>query len=81
MRELIGSENCQVKAGALLSELVEVYENKLSTDPMIKAVKEKTGKTHLIFIINGVVIHPNRFTETCLKDGDDVRILHPYFGG
>lgn len=81
MRALIGSEDCPVKPGALLSELVEVYEKKLSNDPMIKAMKENTGKSHLIYIVNGVVIHPDRFGETYLKDGDDVRILHPYFGG
>jgi sulfur carrier protein ThiS len=81
MRALIGSEDCQVKPGAQLSELVEAYEKKLSDDPMIQSIKEKSGKSHLIFIVNGVVIHPDRFGETYLQDGDDVRILHPYFGG
>jgi sulfur carrier protein ThiS len=81
MRALIGSEDCQVKPGAKLSELVKVYEKKLSNDPMIQTIKKKSGKSYLIFIVNGVVIHPDRFDQTVLKDGDDVRILHPYFGG
>jgi hypothetical protein len=81
VRALIGTKDCPVKAGSLLSELVDVFEEKLANDPMIKAIKEKTGQSHLIFIVNGQVVRPEQFPELRLKDGDDVRIHHPYFGG
>lgn len=81
MRALIGADDCEVKSGSLLSELVERYEMKLADDPMIKAIKEKTGRSHLIFIVNGRVIRPEKFSALRLKTGDDVRIHHPYFGG
>jgi sulfur carrier protein ThiS len=81
MRSLIGSPDCEIPPGSLLSDLVRVYEDKLAGDPMIKSIKERTGKSHLVFIVNGVVIRPEQFEELRLKVGDDVRIHHPYFGG
>jgi sulfur carrier protein ThiS len=81
MRALIGSKECAVEPGSLLSELVAVYEEKLAKDPMIKAIRGKTGQSHLIFIINGRVVRPEQYRKVRLKKGDDVRIQHPYFGG
>ncbi len=81
MRVLIGSPGCEFLAGARLSDLVAAYEEKLADDPMIKTLKEKTGKSHLVFIVNGVVIKPEMFDQIRLQTGDDVRIQHPYFGG
>lgn len=81
MRALIGSPECEIPSGALLPDLVRVYEEKLAGDPMIRSIKERTGKSHLVFIVNGVVIRPEQFDELRLQAGDDVRIHHPYFGG
>jgi len=38
-----------------------VYEEKLASDFMIKSIKERTGKSHLVFIVSGVVICPGQF--------------------
>ncbi|MBI5302039.1 MAG: hypothetical protein HY868_07865 [Chloroflexi bacterium] len=81
MRVLIGSPGCDIPPGAPLSDLVAAYEEKLADDPMIKTLKAKTGKSYLVFIINGVVIKPDMFDQIRLNAGDDVRIQHPYFGG
>jgi hypothetical protein len=81
MRALIGAEDCAVPAGRFLSELVDFFEEKLADDPMIRAIKQKTGQSHLIFIVNGRVIRPEHYAQLRLKEGDDVRIQHPYFGG
>ena len=81
MRALIGAPDCEISPGALLSDLVRVYEEKLADDPMIKSIKEKTGQSYLIFIVNGEVIKPDMFGQVRLTAGDDVRIHHPYFGG
>ncbi|MBI5030193.1 MAG: MoaD/ThiS family protein [Chloroflexi bacterium] len=81
MRVLIGSPGCEISTGAFLSDLVAVYEEKLSDDPVIKSLKEKDGKSYLVFIVNGVVMQPNMFDQTRLNAGDDVRIVHPVFGG
>ena len=81
MQVLIGSPGCEIPPGAPLSELVAVYEEKLADDPMIKTLKAKTGKSYLVFIVNGVVIKPDMFDQICLNDGDDVRVVHPVFGG
>ncbi len=81
MRALIGSADCEISPGALLSYLVNVYEEKLAGDPMIMAIKKKVGKSLLVFIVNGTVIRPERFDQIRLEAGDDVRIVHPVSGG
>jgi len=81
MRALIGSADCEISPGALLSDLVKVYEEKLAGDPMIMAIKKKVGKSLLVFIVNGKVIRPERFDQIRLEAGDDVRIVHPVSGG
>lgn len=81
MRALIGSADCEIPPGALLSDLVKVYEKKLADEPMIRAIKKKTGKSLLVFIVNGSVIRPERFDKIRLEAGDDVRIIHPVSGG
>ena len=81
MRALIGSADCEIPPGALLSDLVKVYEEKLASEPMIKSIKQKTGKSLLVFVVNGTVIRPKQFDEIRLKAGDEVRIVHPYSGG
>lgn len=81
MRVLIGAKNSEVQPGTLLSELAEIYERKMAEDPMIQATKQETGKSLLVFIVNGTVVHPHNLVTTVLKDGDDIRIHHPFFGG
>lgn len=81
MRVLVDAEGSEVAPGAKLSELVEIYEAKLANDPMIRVCKAKTGKSLLIFIVNGTVIRPDQYDTLVLQQGDDVRISHPYFGG
>jgi thiamine biosynthesis protein ThiS len=81
MRALIGSADCEIPPGALLSDLVNVYEKKLADEPMIRSIKKKTGKSLLVFVVNGTVIRPERFDKIRLQAGDDVRIIHPVSGG
>ena len=81
MRALIGSADCEIPPGALLSDLVKVYEEKLAREPMIMSIKKKIGKSLLVFIVNGTVIRPERFDKIRLEAGDDVRIIHPVSGG
>ncbi len=81
MRFIVGDKAGAVKAGSMLSELVDMIEDKLSDDPMIQAIKKKTGKSHLIFIVNGRVVKTDQISRTQLEKGDDVRVHHPFFGG
>lgn len=81
MRALIGSPDCEVSAGATLAELATVYEPKFDKDPMIKALRQDTGSSQIVYIVNGVVIDTERLSDTVLRDGDDIRIHHPFFGG
>ena len=81
MRFIVGTKECAVGPGRMLSELVDFIEDKLSDDPMIQAIKGKTGKSHLIFIVNGRVVQKEQIGRMQLKEGDDVRVHYPFFGG
>lgn len=81
MRALIGSPDCEVRAGDTLADLADFYEPLFDRDPMIAALREDTGSSQIVYILNGVVIHPEDLAATVLADGDDVRIHHPFFGG
>lgn len=81
MRALIGQPDCEVPVGAPLTQLIRVYEERLANEPMIQKMIERTGKHQLVFIVNGRVIKEHEATKVILKNGDDVRVQHPYFGG
>ena len=80
MRMII-SPASPIKPGAPLTEVVAHFEEKLKDDPMLKVARQKTGESLLCFIVNGDFIKPEDYAATLLKDGDDVRVQHPYFGG
>jgi sulfur carrier protein ThiS len=48
---------------------------------MLKTVRELTGGDQLSYLVNGRVVPAREYDTLCLKDGDDVRWVHPAFGG
>jgi sulfur carrier protein ThiS len=48
---------------------------------MIISLKASTGSSQLLFILNGTVVRAEDCRDIELKDGDDLRMVHPYFGG
>ena len=49
---------------------------------MIKTIREKTGRSNIIlFVLNGRVVQPQEYEALEIKDGDNIRFIHPFAGG
>ncbi len=81
MRIKINYEDQEVEPGTRLTQIVNMVREKKKDEPMIKAIVEKTGEDHIVFVLNGRIVRPPEYDSTLLKEGDDIRWIHPYFGG
>jgi len=67
--------------GTVLKKVTDMIRNQKKDEPMISAIKKKTGRDHIIFVVNGKVIQPDKYVSLELKENDDIRWIHPCFGG
>ncbi len=81
MKIKVNGKERRVDPGARMAAVVEEFEQSVRDDPMIISLKASTGSSQLLFILNGTVIRAEDCREIELKDGDDLRMVHPYFGG
>jgi hypothetical protein len=76
--------NCKEKEfgkGAKFIEVVKIIREAKKDEPMIKTIVEKTGKDNIIFLLNGRVVKSHEFESLEIEEGDDIRWVHPCFGG
>jgi sulfur carrier protein ThiS len=71
----------QFPPGTKFRAVAELIRRRLAEEPMIKAIKAKTGQDYIVFVLNGSIIREPAYDRTELKEGDDIRWVHPYFGG
>lgn len=82
MKLEISNTGGQIAPGTTLSMAFPEIEKKFfKKDIMVQAIEKETGKTGLVVILNNRVIPQSQFSSICLKEGDDLRIQHPFFGG
>jgi sulfur carrier protein ThiS len=81
MKVYINCRGTEFPEGTKLIEVVKRIREAKKDEPMIKAITAKTGKDHIMFVLNGAVIRPQSYDSLELKEGDDIRWVHPYFGG
>ena len=81
MKITINSRIRELPPGTKLAEVVKRVREENQDDPVTRSLIEKTGKDHLTFILNNRIILPREFETTLLKEGDEVRWMHPYAGG
>ena len=81
MKVKINYEDHEVKPGTRLVQIVKMVRKKKKNEPMIQTIVEKTGQDHIVFVVNGRIIQPSDYDSTLLKEGDDIRWIHPFFGG
>ena len=81
MKASINCKEQEFEEGTKFIEVVRLIREAKKDEPMIKTIKEKTGKDHIIFVLNGRVVQPNEYETLEIKEGDDIRWVHPYFGG
>ncbi len=46
-----------------------------------RATRPPAGQDHILFFLNGRVVTAEQFDSVELKEGDDIRWMHPYAGG
>jgi len=81
---MIARINCREQEfaeGTRFIDVVTRIRESKKDEPMIKAIKEKTGKDYIVFILNGRIVRPEEFETLQIREGDDIRWVHPYFGG
>ena len=81
MKVKINYEDHEVKAGTRLTQIIKMVRKKKKDEPMIQAIVKKTGQDHIVFVVNGRIIQPPDYDSIVLKEGDDIRWIHPFFGG
>ena len=81
MKVKINYEDHEVKPGTRLTQIVKMVRKAKKGEPMIKSLVAKTGADHIIFVVNGRIVRAPEYGSTELKEGDDIRWIHPFFGG
>jgi sulfur carrier protein ThiS len=81
MKVAVNGTPRDIEPGTRLITLVDQLEAYVKKDPMIISLIEKTGKSHLLFILNGTVVRAEEFSSIEMREGDDLRYVHPFFGG
>ena len=74
-------KDLELEPGAKLRQVVILVQDLMKDEPMIKTIKQKTGKDHIVFIVNGRIVREPEYDTLEMNQGDDVRWVHPYFGG
>jgi sulfur carrier protein ThiS len=81
MKVQIMCRDHEFEPGTTFGKVAELVRERFKDEPMIKSIKAKTGKDHIVFVLNGCIIREPEFGSTPLSEGDDIRWVHPYFGG
>jgi sulfur carrier protein ThiS len=48
---------------------------------MIISLVQQTGKSNMLYILNGTVVNAEEASAIEIREGDDLRYVHPFFGG
>ena len=81
MKIRINNREQELSDHASLIEVVRLVRSTTADDPMLKAIRERTGDDHISYLVNGRVIAAQEYETTTIKEGDEVRWIHPAFGG
>ena len=81
MKVKINYKDQEFPAGAKLAQVVKMIREANKDDPVTKSLVEKTGKDHITFIYNRRIVKPEEYDSVELKEGDEIRWMHPYAGG
>ena len=81
MKIRINNREQELSDQASLIEVVRLVRSTTADDPMLKAIRERAGDDHISYLINGKVVTPPEYETTPIKEGDEVRWIHPAFGG
>ena len=81
MKVKINIQEREFPPGTKFSTMVDLIRDSQKDDPVTKSLMAKTGQDHITFILNGRIIKPGEYASIELKEGDNIRWMHPYAGG
>jgi sulfur carrier protein ThiS len=81
MKAFINCKPKEFKEGTRFIEVVKLIREAKKDEPMIRTIVKKTGKDNIVFVLNGRVVKTDEYESFEIKEGDDIRWVHPYFGG
>jgi len=81
MKASINCKEREFREGAKFIEVVNLIREAKKDEPMIKTIIKKTGKDNIVFVLNGRVVKSHEYESLEIREGDDIRWVHPYFGG
>ncbi|MCU0538570.1 MAG: MoaD/ThiS family protein [Desulfobacterales bacterium] len=81
MKITLNGTPLEIEPETRLIALVDQLEERVKNDPMIISLIQKTGKSNLLFILNGAVVKAEDLPTIEIQEGDDLRYVHPFFGG
>lgn len=77
----INCKEYEFPEGTKFIEVVNRIREAKKDEPMIKTIREKTGKDNILFVLNGRLVKSHEYATLEIQEGDDIRWVHPYFGG
>ena len=78
---MLNGKEREVEPGTKVSALVKLLEDTVKDDPMIISLKQRKGKSYLLFILNDRVLQPKDYDVIEVQEGDRLSMVHPVFGG
>ncbi len=81
MKVKLNNQDQDFPAGTKLAQVVKMIREANQDDPVTKSLVAKTGKDHITFIYNRRIVKPGEYDSVELKEGDEIRWMHPYAGG
>ena len=81
MRVKINYDDHEVAPKSKFRRVVRIVRNLKKDDPMIQSLVKRTGSDQIIFVLNGRIVRDKEYDSIELKEGDDIRYIHPFFGG
>jgi sulfur carrier protein ThiS len=81
MKVKINYDEHEVPPKSKFLRVVKIVRSLKKGDPMIRSLVKRTGSDQIIFVLNGRIVREKEYESIALKEGDDVRYIHPFFGG
>jgi len=81
MKVRINYQERDFEPGTKFIRVVDMIREANKDEPMIKTLIQKTGHDQMVFILNSRIVRPQEYDSVELKEGDDIRWIHPMFGG
>ncbi|UCF95140.1 MAG: MoaD/ThiS family protein [Desulfobacterales bacterium] len=81
MKVSINCKEWEFQEGTRFTEVVKAVRNMKKDDPLVQAIRRKSGREHILFVLNGRVVKPQQYDTLEIKPGDDIRYVLPFAGG